>query len=79
MHQMSKVEAEKMLENSSDFKPFFIEKKDGSKIGFICHFHVLNMGTGTKQLEVGYSQQSVLITCGRTNLRIFMLSVDLPS
>jgi len=55
LHQMSKTEVEKMLENSSDFKPFLIEKKDGSKIGFICHFHVLHLGTGTKQLEIGYS------------------------
>jgi RimJ/RimL family protein N-acetyltransferase len=55
LHQMSKTEAEKMLEKSSDFTPFIIEKKDGSKIGFICHFHVLHMGTGTKQLEIGYS------------------------
>jgi RimJ/RimL family protein N-acetyltransferase len=55
LHQMSKTEAEKVFENPSDIKPFIIEKKDGSKIGFIAHFHVLHMGTGTKQLEVGYT------------------------
>jgi RimJ/RimL family protein N-acetyltransferase len=55
LHQMSKAEVEKMLENSSDFQPFLIEKRDGSKIGFIVHFHVLHLGTGTKQLEIGYS------------------------
>ena len=55
LHQMSKTEAEKVFENPSDLKPFFIEKKDGSKIGFIVHFHVLHLGTGTKQLEIGYS------------------------
>jgi RimJ/RimL family protein N-acetyltransferase len=55
LHQMFKTEVEKMLDNPSDIKPFFIEKKDGSKIGFIVHFHVLHMGTGTKQLEIGYS------------------------
>jgi RimJ/RimL family protein N-acetyltransferase len=55
LHQMSKTEAEKMLENPSDLKPFFIEKKDGGKIGLIFHFHVLHMGTGTRQLEIGYS------------------------
>jgi len=55
LHQMSKTEAEKMVDDPSDSKLFFIEKKDGSKIGFICHFHVLHMGTGTKQVEVGYS------------------------
>ena len=55
LHQMSKTEAEKMLDNPADVKPFIIEKKDGSKIGFIVHFHVLHLGTGTKQLEIGYS------------------------
>jgi len=55
LHQMSKTEAEKILANPSDFQPFIIEKKDGSKIGFIVHFHVLHLGTGTKQLEIGYS------------------------
>jgi len=55
LHQMSRTQVEKMLDNPSDFQPFFIEKKDGNKIGFICHFHVLHMGTGTRQLEIGYS------------------------
>jgi ribosomal-protein-alanine N-acetyltransferase len=55
LHQMSKTEVEKMLDNSSDLKPFIIEKKDGSKIGFIVHFHVLHLGTGTKHLEIGYA------------------------
>ena len=55
LHQMSKTEAEKMLDNPSDIKPFIVERKDGSKIGFIVHFHVLHLGTGTKQLEIGYS------------------------
>jgi RimJ/RimL family protein N-acetyltransferase len=53
--QMSKTEVEKILDNPSDLQPFIIEKKDGSKIGFIAHFHVLHLGTGTKQLEIGYS------------------------
>jgi ribosomal-protein-alanine N-acetyltransferase len=55
LHQMSRTEAEKMLENPSDLQPFIIEKKDKSKIGFIAHFHVLHFGTGTKQLEIGYA------------------------
>jgi RimJ/RimL family protein N-acetyltransferase len=55
LRQMSKIEAEKMFENPSDLTPFFIEKKDGSKVGFIVHFHVLHLGTGTRQLEIGYS------------------------
>jgi RimJ/RimL family protein N-acetyltransferase len=53
--QMSRTDAEKELDNPSDSKTFIIEKKDGSKIGFIVHFHVLHLGTGTKQLEIGYS------------------------
>ena len=55
LRQMSRTEVEKMLENPSDLKPFIIEKKDESKIGFIIHFHVLHLGTGTKQLEIGYA------------------------
>ena len=55
LHQMSRTEVEKMLENPTDIKTFIIEKKDGSKVGFIAHFHVLHLGTGTKQLETGYS------------------------
>jgi len=55
LRQMSRTEIEKMLENPSDLKPFIVEKKDGSKIGFIIHFHVLHLGTGTKQLEIGYA------------------------
>ncbi len=55
LHQMSKTEAEKMLDNPSDFRAFIIEKKDGSKIGLMFHFHVLHLGTGTKQLEIGYT------------------------
>jgi RimJ/RimL family protein N-acetyltransferase len=55
LHQMSKTEAEKMLDNPTDIKPFIVEKKDGSKIGFIVHFHVIHLGTGTKQLEIGYA------------------------
>jgi len=55
LQQMSRTEVEKMLENPIDIKPFIIEKKDGSKVGFIAHFHVLHLGTGTKQLEIGYS------------------------
>jgi len=55
LRQMSRTEVEKMLENPSDLKPFILEKKDGSKIGFIIHFHVLHLGTGTKQLEIGYA------------------------
>jgi RimJ/RimL family protein N-acetyltransferase len=55
LHQMSRTEVEKIVENPSDFQLFFVEKKDGGKIGFIAHFHVLHLGTGTKQTEIGYS------------------------
>jgi len=42
LRQMSKTEAEKMLENPYEMKDFFIEKKDGSKIGLVSHFYVLH-------------------------------------
>ena len=54
LHQMSRTEVEKMLDNPSDLQPFIIEKKDGGKIGYMVHFHVLHLATGTKQLEIGY-------------------------
>jgi RimJ/RimL family protein N-acetyltransferase len=53
LHQMSKTEAEKMFENPHEEKSFIIEKKDGSKIGFITHFYVLHVAG--RQLEIGYS------------------------
>ena len=53
LHQMSRTEMEKMFENPHDEKLFIAEKKDGSKIGFITHFHVLHVAG--KQLEIGYS------------------------
>lgn len=53
LRQSSRVEAEKILESPLELKPFIIEKKDGTKIGFIAHFHVLHP-TGSK-LETGYA------------------------
>jgi len=53
LRQLSKVETEKMLESPLELKPFIIEKKDGTKIGFIAHFHVLHP-SGSK-LEIGYT------------------------
>jgi RimJ/RimL family protein N-acetyltransferase len=53
LHQMSKAGAEKMLENPLELKPFIIQKKDGSKIGFVAHFCVLH--PAGKLLEIGYS------------------------
>lgn len=51
--QLSKSDAEKMLENPYEMKYFFIEKKDGSKIGLIFHFYVLH--PAGRQLEIGYA------------------------
>jgi RimJ/RimL family protein N-acetyltransferase len=51
--QSSRVETEKMLESPLELRPFIIEKKDGNKIGFIAHFHVLHP-SGSK-LEIGYA------------------------
>jgi RimJ/RimL family protein N-acetyltransferase len=53
LHQVSRTEAEKMFENPHEEKSFIIEKKDGSKIGFIAHFYVLHVAG--RQLEIGYS------------------------
>ena len=53
LRQMSRTEVEKILENPLELKPFIIEKKDGSKIGFIAHFYVLHVAG--RQLEIGYS------------------------
>jgi len=53
LHQSSKVETEKMLESPLELRPFIIEKKDGTKIGFIAHFHVLHVAG--RQLEIGYT------------------------
>jgi RimJ/RimL family protein N-acetyltransferase len=53
LRQMSRTEAEKILENPNELRPFIIEKKDGSKIGFITHFYVLHIAG--RQLEIGYS------------------------
>jgi len=53
LRQMSRTETEKMLENPLELKPFIIEKKDGSKIGFIAHFYVLHISG--RQPEIGYS------------------------
>jgi len=52
LRQMSKTETEKMLDNPSDFQLFFVEKKDGSKIGFVSHFYVLH--PAARHLEIGY-------------------------
>ena len=53
LFQVSKTQAEKMFEGPHEEKPFIIEKKDGSKIGFITHFYVLHVAG--RQLEIGYS------------------------
>jgi RimJ/RimL family protein N-acetyltransferase len=51
--QLSKSEAEKMLENPYEMRYFVIEKKDGRKIGLIFHFYVLH--PAGRQLEIGYA------------------------
>ncbi len=53
LHQMSRAQAEKILENPHEETPFLILKKDGSKIGFVSYFYVLHVAG--KQLEIGYS------------------------
>ena len=50
LRQLSKTEVEKMLETSVELKPFIVEKKDGSKIGFVARLKELWGG----QMEIGY-------------------------
>lgn len=53
LRQMLREDVERMLNNPHEFKPFIVEKNDGSKIGFIAHFYVLH--PAGRLLEVGYS------------------------
>jgi ribosomal-protein-alanine N-acetyltransferase len=53
--QRSRTEMEKVMSEPSphEFKDFIIEKKDGTKVGFITFFYVLHpMG---RMLEMGYA------------------------
>jgi ribosomal-protein-alanine N-acetyltransferase len=51
--QRTRTEMEKSFESSpSEIRRFIIEKKDGTKIGFIQHFQQNPMG---KMVEVGYA------------------------
>ena len=53
LHQTSRTEAEKHHEKgNSEEGEFIIEKKDGSKIGYICHFTLVH--PAGKHLEIGY-------------------------
>ena len=55
IQQFSKSEFEKLFttETKHEFKDFFIEKKDGTKVGWITHFYLLHpLG---RLLEIGYS------------------------
>ena len=54
LRQVSKTEMEKNFEkDNTGFTDFIIEKKNGSKIGFICHFPVVH--PAGEHLEIGYS------------------------
>ena len=56
VRQFSKSDFEKEFgtEDKHEWKDFFIEKKDGTKIGVICHFYVLHPA-GIRLLEIGYT------------------------
>ena len=54
LEQSSRTDIEKTFEkNPFELKQFIVEKKDGSKIGGICHFYMLHLGM--KLLEIGYA------------------------
>jgi RimJ/RimL family protein N-acetyltransferase len=51
--QVTRTGMERFLENTVlETKHFIIEKKDGSKIGYICHFTLVH--PAGKHLEIGY-------------------------
>jgi RimJ/RimL family protein N-acetyltransferase len=52
--QISETELEKDYEKKSfELMDFIVEKKDGSGIGFICHFTLMH--PAGRRLEIGYS------------------------
>jgi RimJ/RimL family protein N-acetyltransferase len=54
LRQTSKMEIEKDFDKSAiEQTGFIIEKKDGNKIGYICHFILVH--PAGKLLEIGYS------------------------
>ena len=55
IRQFSKSEFEKTFgsEDKHELKDFFIEKKDGTKVGVITHFYVLH--PAGRLLEIGYA------------------------
>jgi RimJ/RimL family protein N-acetyltransferase len=54
LRQVSKTEMEKDFDKGTvEITDFIVEKKDGSKIGFICHFALVH--PAGKILEIGYS------------------------
>jgi ribosomal-protein-alanine N-acetyltransferase len=54
LRQLSKTEMEKDFDKGGhEEMGFIIEKKDGSKIGYICHFTLMH--PAGKLLEIGYS------------------------
>ena len=53
LFQMTRTDFEKIFEGPHEEKLFIVEKKDGSKIGFIEHFYVLH--PAGRQLEIGYT------------------------
>ncbi len=54
LRQVSETEIEKDFEKGTlEMTDFIIEKKEGSKIGFICHFTLVY--PAGKLLEIGYS------------------------
>lgn len=48
--QETLTEIEKQYESLTEGQWFFIEKKDGTKIGYVAHYL-----TGSKQTEIGYA------------------------
>ena len=50
--QMPETDVEKMFESPNQLKLFIVEKKDGTKVGFVVHFYVIHIDG--RLLEIGY-------------------------
>jgi len=51
--QMPKADVEKLFASPNELKLFIVEKKDGTKVGFVAHFCVIHIDG--RLLEIGYS------------------------
>jgi len=51
--QVSRADTEKMFESPNELKLFMVEKKDGTRVGYVAHFYVIHVDG--RFLEIAYS------------------------